>query len=331
MALAVADEVVFAGRTSWWPLVLIAAGIALWRVGQKDGARRAAGSTPSGVPTYVPADAAFAETRVAPTMTQERPVETASPPRVTEYVPSPPHGRGPDPSAAAVNYAAPPPRERSFLGRLTIALALIAAGVTVVLDRMDLVDASLSEVLAVMLVVIAVGLVLGTWLGRARWLILVGLVLTPLVIATSVAGSFGVRLGNGLGERSHVITSSGDILSEGYELGLGSMELHLGTFADESGSVRASVGAGEVIVLVPPDAHVVVTASAGVGEILLFDEVAATGTDIERNTVRAGEGPQITLDLEVGAGSIRVEDAVDTGPATGADATTDALYEESYP
>jgi adenylosuccinate synthase len=136
VAIAVADEVAFAGRNSWWPLVLVAAGIALWRVGRRDDApttSTAAGAAPGTPRPHDP---------------PQEPTMSTTTTRVSEYTPPPVPGRG----APAPTSFEPPPaprRARSYLGRVTIALAFIAAGVTVALDRLDVVDAFAADVLAV--------------------------------------------------------------------------------------------------------------------------------------------------------------------------------------
>jgi phage shock protein PspC (stress-responsive transcriptional regulator) len=321
VAFAVADEVVFAGRTNWWPLVFIAAGVALWRVGQRDGERRAVTGPP---PPPGAASSAAAPPSDPPSSTphQERAMSSTTP--VREYTPPPaPDRRRPDPVA----YSPPPapPTERSALGRITVALALIAAGITVLLDRATtVIDAGLPEVLAVVLVTIGAGLVVGTWFGRARWLILVGLLLAPIVVVTSLASSWDIAIGDGIGDRTYAIRSAADIPDGPIDLGIGSLRLDLSEFSSElaTAPVVAEVGAGEIVVTVPAGAAVSVDAEVGVGEIVIFGD-RTEGPDLSASFDRTGDGPTLELDLEVGAGSIRVREA--SGSAALPAATTTAL------
>jgi phage shock protein PspC (stress-responsive transcriptional regulator) len=78
-----------------------------------------------------------------------------------------------------------PPRERSVLGWLTVGLAMAAAGLVAVLRNTGALDLTLAQTLAVPLSILGAGLLVGTLVGRARWTVLLGLPLVPLVIAAS--------------------------------------------------------------------------------------------------------------------------------------------------
>lgn len=313
VAIAVADEVAFAGRNSWWPLVLVAAGIALWRVGRRDDATTT--STAAAAPGQPrPHDPS-----------QEQTMSTTTT-RVSEYTPPPVPGRG----APAPTSFEPPPaprRARSYLGRVTIALAFIAAGVTVALDRLGVVEAYAADVLAIVLIVLGAGLVVGTWFGRARWLIAIALVLTPAVVVASVVDARGWPVAAGLGERAYSVADATEVPAGGFDLGLGSLSVDLRSFTGSEEPIRIDVGAGEVIVTVPEGADVTLDAEVGAGEIEFLREESVSGTALERSFTRAGDGPTIHLDVTVGAGSVQIVQV----PAPNTDATASALPQEVHP
>lgn len=317
VAIAVADEVAFAGRNSWWPLVLVAAGIALWRVGRRDDASTPPPPTPGSPPTPSRPDQPFQETAMSAATTTTR---------VTEYTP-PPVGGGRAPAPATFEPPPPPRREGSYLGRITIALAFIGAGVTVALDRAGIVDAVAADVLAVVLIVLGAGLVVGTWFGRARWLIAIALVLTPVVVVSSVVASRGWPVAAGLGDRAYTVVDAADVPVEGFDLGLGSLSVDLRSFAGSEEPIRIDVGAGEVVVTVPEGADVTLDAEVGAGEIEFLGDESVNGTALERSFTRSGDGPTIRLDVRVGAGSVDIVQV----PAPTTDTTASALSQEVHP
>ncbi|MPZ54443.1 MAG: PspC domain-containing protein, partial [Acidimicrobiia bacterium] len=83
-------------------------------------------------------------------------------------------------------------RQRSFLGRLTLAVVFVTVAVIGALVLLDLASFAPGHLWAVALGVIGVGLLIGTFVGRARWLILLGVLLTPLALAAPV-GSFSIE------------------------------------------------------------------------------------------------------------------------------------------
>ena len=118
-----------------------------------------------------------------------------------------------------------PPKERSVLGRLTVGVALLVAGSLIALDVADVIVVEPVVVLASALAVVALGLLVGTIVGRSRGLIALGIVLVFLLIPVGAAPE-GLRVGGGAGERLYQPTSQSE-LSDRYELGVGELTVDL--------------------------------------------------------------------------------------------------------
>jgi len=204
-------------------------------------------------------------------------------------------------------------RPPSLLGALTIGFGLLALGTASVLDAVSLVQLGLEEYLALALVAIGAGLVVGAFVGRARWLALLGLLLVVPLAVTQVAGDLALDVSGGVGERTVRVTDPAD-LDEGYRLGIGSLELDLRDLELEPGRtavVEASVGLGELVVSVPPDVRVEGVARVRGGEVRLPDGSRFSGPGerailVPGNEEEEGAG-RVELRLDAAFGEIRVQ------------------------
>ncbi len=214
---------------------------------------------------------------------------------------------------ATPSYPPPPPypkRESSMLGRLTIAIDLIVLATMAMIDlAFARVDIEPVHYLATAIAILGVGLLVGTFMGRARWLILVGLFIVPaLWVATWWPGNVPWTAG----EISHRPTVVAEVETP-YEQGFGQMTIDLTGLTTEDleaiGTIRASLGAGQMIVRVPNEAGISLSASVGMGAVEgPFDQASGIGVDVTREF---GPSPTIVeLDLEVGAGQIVIEERV---------------------
>ena len=96
---------------------------------------------------------------------------------------------------------------------------------------------------------------------------------------------------------------------ERFEHGIGKLTVDLRTTGLEldDRTVEASLGIGDLLVLVPADTDVKVDAHVGIGNIqALGREENGIDADLERISGTAG-AQEVELELEVGIGSIRVE------------------------
>ena len=139
--------------------------------------------------------------------------------------------------------------------------------------------------------------------GRARWLIIVGVLLIPLALVASVLPD--LDFSGEVGER-HLVLSSGDIDSQ-YRLAAGSLTIdfrEVGLGPQQDVSVDISVGAGQLIVIVPADAGLLVEASVGIGSLdLLGRERAGIGLSDVVN--ESGKGTLI-IDARTGFGTVSI-------------------------
>jgi predicted membrane protein len=111
-----------------------------------------------------------------------------------------------------------------------------------------------------------------------------------------------VSLGDGVGDKTYQVTSN-DNLKHRYELGIGNLRVDLsriGPVTKET-HVKASVGIGELRVLVPQGTAVSVNAHAKAGEIYALQQ----HDDGKNADVHVGQG-LLVIDANVGAGRIDV-------------------------
>jgi hypothetical protein len=218
----------------------------------------------------------------------------------------------PIPTASTVYDAPPePPRERSLLGRITVSAALLVAGVLAAVGTMTSHSVPLVVVLGAALAVVGAGLVVGSVIGRARGLIVLGVL---LAMATAVtAATRDIPLETGTGERIWRPTTVAD-LSSPYKLGIGKGTLDLRGLDLEPGQtirLQAHVGAGQLRVLVPREMAMTVDATADVGVISLPDGTGPDGTRSQAHWTAAGTGTDgaVTLRLKVNFGDVEVRRA----------------------
>jgi phage shock protein PspC (stress-responsive transcriptional regulator) len=134
-------------------------------------------------------------------------------------------------------------------------------------------------------------------------LALTGVIVAAIAIATVVAFAwFDVSLGDGTGDRVYHPTSISDVKQK-YELGVGNLRVdlsHIGAVTKET-HINASVGVGELRIIVPNNAAVSVSARAKVGALYVLQH----HDDGKNAAVRVGQGP-LVIDAKVGAGRIDV-------------------------
>jgi phage shock protein PspC (stress-responsive transcriptional regulator) len=195
------------------------------------------------------------------------------------------------------------PRERSGLGWLTIGAAMIALGVAALLDVANVVDISLVQYLAIPLAILGIGMTVGAFYGRARWLFVPSLLLTPFVLAASLVH---VPFKGGSGDVTFRPAAVADVRTV-YRLTAGQLTLDLRALRITSPvSITATDVAGHLLVYVPANTTLDIRGRAGGGEVDLFGR-KYDGFYVD---VRRSFGPVsqrvLTLDLETSLGLVEV-------------------------
>jgi phage shock protein PspC (stress-responsive transcriptional regulator) len=199
-------------------------------------------------------------------------------------------------------------RPRSVLVAVTLSVLAILAGALALVTATGAVDVPVTVGLALALLVVGGALLVGAWRGRARWLIPLGLI---LAVALPAAAAVDVPLRGGVGDRSYQPRSVAELRSP-YRLAAGDLVVDL-TAVDLSGSTRkvvASMGAGELQVVVPEATEVVVDGHVGAGSMVLFGR-QTDGMDNGRHVVQPGRegGGRLVLSARTGFGRLEVRRA----------------------
>jgi len=237
------------------PIALVAVGVALWQ-------RPGGSGTAPGAPGPDATPAAW------------------SPPPVTSPVGSPRPGPAPVAPVASVASTSPPRRRPdvrwwtplparprpSWLGPITIAVALLATGVVALLGLGGVLAPSTADLLAVALLVLALGMLVGTVRGRAKWLAWPALGLTALLIVSQVGINLDWADGVVFGTQSVAPGSLDGTLRIGQAVG--DIEVDLtGTALRDGDEVDVTLGAGAVRILVPDDVDIDLSGTLGDGSV----------------------------------------------------------------
>jgi phage shock protein PspC (stress-responsive transcriptional regulator) len=236
----------------------------------------------------------------------------ASPASSASFLAEP--GQPVEPATAAATKPKPPRprRERSILGRITIAVDLIVLATMAMIDiAFAAVDIEPVAYVATGVAILGLGLLVGAWIGRARWLIVLGVLALPALWFTALWPS---QFTWTAGEYTYAPNVVAEVDSP-YVLGFGSMTIDLTRLTaeelDSIGTLEASVGAGRLVVILPEDAGTDIAASVGVGTLEgPFADSNGFGIDVTRTVVplTGTDGqPAFDLDLEVGAGLIEIQ------------------------
>jgi phage shock protein PspC (stress-responsive transcriptional regulator) len=213
-----------------------------------------------------------------------------------------------------------PPRAPSYLGLVTLSIAVIVTGVLASLEATGVFDPAPVVIPAVGLAILGVGVLVGAWAGRARWLLWFAVpMLFVTLIASFVPTNIPANLTNtieaGIGEMSWSPTTV-DEASRAHTLGIGSARLDLSGLVVPAGvtivPVGASVTLGELVVIVPADARVLLDARVNTGELAIAGLPRQNDPSPSFDGVLPGgsaTGPVIELTLLTNVGSLEVSRA----------------------
>lgn len=211
-------------------------------------------------------------------------------------------------SSPAENQLGQGPQEGRRLGPQIVAGgALVLIGALWLFERLDIVDLSVTTVLALATLMVGVAIMILANRGSHGGLIVFGTVLALVASVTAIAPMEGFQ--GGVGERVFEVQSSNEIAAN-YDLAMGTLTVDLRDLTDLSGviPVSASVGMGELIIRVPTGTPVEVSARVGAGQIEIFDR-SIDGVGIEdtyRSPTFADDVDGLSLEIEVFTGRVEV-------------------------
>jgi hypothetical protein len=168
----------------------------------------------------------------------------------------------------------------------------------------------LAGYVAAALLVIGLTLVAATWLGMARGLLPLGILLAIAVVIITAAGP-ALRAPVATAS-NYAYTNVADLPAAGDSEDFGELSVDLSRLAMTSDATySAHVDLGRLEITVPKDANVLINYRADVGE------VRAYGVDVQAGSDLSGQIPDqrptqprqhtLTLDLSVDAGNIEVQ------------------------
>jgi phage shock protein PspC (stress-responsive transcriptional regulator)/predicted membrane protein len=265
------------------------------------------------------AGAAPAATSAAPPVAEPYPSASAYSYTPPGYVPpayqpysspyySSPHGYAGQPYAAAGTWVGGGVRPRGLrLGTLGIAAVILAIGVALLLQSAGAIHLTLAIAFGIVFVVLGAVLVLGARFGRSPLLVVLGFCLLPFAAAAVLVPE---PLTGGAGNL-HFAPQTVAALHPTYRLAAGQLTVDLSgvDLGGGSATVASSVALGQLVVIVPADTLVDVTATVGAGEASVLGRAVSgvqISSDVETATGVAPSGT-LTLSLSVGCGQITVE------------------------
>jgi phage shock protein PspC (stress-responsive transcriptional regulator) len=198
--------------------------------------------------------------------------------------------------------AAHKPAEHSLLGRLTIGFMLLGLGVLALLDNIPgvAIEPEPRHYMALAVTILGIGLLVGAWIGRARWLILLGVIMVPTMLFSPV---FEYEWNSESFERSVQPTTFAE-LEDSYDLDVGNIFIDLTELPWDGREISLSVAvdAGNVEIRLPEGVGLTGSAEVSVGR------VAAPGRE------SSGLGsPALTFDNPGPRGTVDIDARVDIG------------------
>jgi phage shock protein PspC (stress-responsive transcriptional regulator) len=218
-----------------------------------------------------------------------------------------------EPVATNITGSVVRPARRLSARRLGWATLLVLGLTLTGLGLADTLGAAITPTVyaAAALLVLGLALVLATWLGRARGLLPVGVVLTLVVLGLSAAGPGLSGLPPAVPDTRVAYTTVADLPVGGDHRDAGRLTVDLSRLPITTNTTyKARVDLGTVDVLVPKDAQVVVRYTIDAGEVTAFSRKVASGTELsgvvnDPEPVRPSR-PTLTLDLGMDLGSVQV-------------------------
>lgn len=204
-----------------------------------------------------------------------------------------------------------PRRPRTFVGLITVFLALIVGGIIVAVQSPSG-SVNMTAVGGAMLITIGAGLLVAAWYGRGTALVAMG----TIIALALVAGSTLTGMPRKFGTYHWEPTSLADA-SRTYAVGIGEGTLDLSELPLTPGSrtvFDASISVGQLEVILPPTARAEIDAYTKIGDVKI-DHLVEGGADVHHKKILEpevqpkGDAPTIVLNIKAGIGDVEVRRA----------------------
>jgi phage shock protein PspC (stress-responsive transcriptional regulator) len=199
-----------------------------------------------------------------------------------------------------------PPRPKSLLGRVTFGVMAIALGVLALLDNtVAAIDPTARHYIALAMTVLGTGLIAGAFIGRARWLILVGVLGLPFLFGSPALEYDFDDWGSAT--ENQTPTEFADLQPEyDHSIGRFVVDLRELPWNGEEVDLDISMSIGELRILLPDDVSVTGAADVGIGHVE-FGSDQSSGLGPELALHADGNNGSINLDAKLGIGEIDID------------------------
>jgi hypothetical protein len=188
-------------------------------------------------------------------------------------------------------------------GRIALGALAIGAGVLWLLSEADVVDLSLTTWVGLLL--IGLGIAIALTRGSRRGLVVLGIIVALIGVPALLVDDD--LFSGGVGESTKRPQTTADLEEFRHAIGKLTVDLTAPDLDLDDQTVEASIGIGELLVLVPEDTDIRVDAHIGAGNVDALGE-QEDGFDVDFEWISGTSGTQeLRLDLEAGVGDIRIE------------------------
>jgi phage shock protein PspC (stress-responsive transcriptional regulator) len=291
-ALILLDNLTFLSGGVVWAVGLLVLGILLYSGRISTGGGQKAEESKEGVQQMTTTTEQTSETQTD-SVSGDSPAGGGTPPTPTPTPPILP------PSASK-------PKERSLLGRLTAGAMLIGMGVLALFDNIDSlpIAAEPRHYLALAVVILGAGLIVGGFAGRARWLIIIGAILVPTLMFSPV---FEYDWNSDTFDE-FVSPTTFEQVQTTYNHDVGNLVIDLTDLPWDGQTIdlTANVDAGNLEIRLPADVGIVGDASVDVGRVGAPGRETAGLGDPTLEFNEPGDLGTVNLDANVDVGNIDI-------------------------
>ena len=213
----------------------------------------------------------------------------------------------PTPTPPVLPPPPPKPKETSYLGRITIGAVLVSLGVLAILDNIPglPIEPQPRHYIALATVVVGLGLIVGGFVGRARWLILIGALLVPTLLFSPV-----VEYNWNSEEFDRTVSPDTFAeLEESYTQDVGNLVIDLTDLPwdGETVDLTVAVDAGNIEIWIPPGVGLEGEASVDVGHVGAFGRESSGFGNPSLQFDNPGPAGTVVLDAAVDLGNIDIQ------------------------